>query len=414
LKKVLRKFTTRRTWVYRSRNLTQSKHDILMELMRKYRQLVNVCFDIAVSEGITEPKAIYKETYYKLREAFSELPTHYIQTAIRRVSGALKSALEIGCRPKLSTTAILLDYLLFKPEGHHIRIKTHEGFMRIPIEGPKWRLWPFQISLVRRKGFLAISPYRERKWVLAYTVRLQCTPFVPKGLMTFDLNEKSCDLLIISREFGEKRWIHLDHSSATHKLARGTHLRMKGVRHSPRIYRSAHHLLSVETKFIADLAFKWKLAVITERFAVKSMLSRIHRASPLKPRLKSFPFAWFIRTLSDKLSWRCVPHCTVSARWNSRMCPLCGNLAIRKKRIVRCRCGMEIDANLLACINIALRSVKETDILEYTDVPRDPNSVKALVSLNPEWLVVTVKGLRDVRATKRRVRWSCDSNDIRD
>ena len=111
-----------------------------------------------------------------------------------------------------------------------------------------------------------------------------------------------------------------------------------------------------------------------------------HRKLPRKilGRLNRAAFNQIQNMINYKAEWKNVPYQYVSARNNSKTCPICGgkNKSAEWHRFI-CSCGVEANRDLVACMNIIEKKrTNEDEGLRYGPDREVMNVINAVLNTN--------------------------------
>jgi len=111
-----------------------------------------------------------------------------------------------------------------------------------------------------------------------------------------------------------------------------------------------------------------------------------HRKLPRKilGRLNRAVFNQIQFMIDYKAKWKNIPHQYVSARNNSKTCPICGgkNSSAEWHRFT-CECGVEANRDVIACMNIVEKKrTSEDEGLRYGPDREVMKALNAVLSMN--------------------------------
>jgi putative transposase len=376
--------------------LTNRKSELLEHLLTVYRDVVQRAVDYAIENNIKSRGKLHERLYRELRAKYPELASHYIYTAFtmalgivrgfnkRRKSGRVRKE-----KPEVSrlNTIMLDDYHLFKVVEDVLRLNVGKSYLWLPLKPTE-----FQKRILKNVAQGCSLSKKGDRWFLNVTYEDNPESFKPEGVLAYDVNEKSLDMLVAKDGL---HYIHIDLSEVKHIHSRYQRKRQRiqklGLRkllakYRGREVRRVNHLLHEVSKFVSDLSLEERLAVVTEN--IKNIRRRIDKGKKLNRRLHSWSFGKLNFQVKYKCEWGGVPYLKpVNASNNSRTCPVCGVVASLRGQVFKCpSCGFEANRHLVACLNILRKA--------NSNVPSTtPSSANALDEISQEWLVATVKGL---------------------
>ena len=368
-----------RTVIVRSVTLPRKVFRVFIELEGMYRNMVEQLVLHAARNGIKSFAKLKALKYHEMRNAYPQLPSHYIYTACQDASTRAKSYLRLrklglakGDYPEVRSVSIWLDDHLWVANGlTSIRVATHKGWVTVEFE-PHKQYWRYV-----NRGWKLASEARikldkmNRQLIIYLTFVKEVEEYKPKGYIPVDVNENNVAVLVDGVA-------HLFETN-TEKLVLGYYYRRKriqerydklyGVR--SRIKRKVLRKLK-EGKKKNDI--KWKIANIIVRTAYEgqyaivleklgknpanSMVRRI-KDKQLRHRVFQASFRGIQKAIEEKAREYGVPIVYVNPKNTSKLCPI-HNAPINygnNSRVGKCSAGGELwHRDVAAVWNLLLRA----------------------------------------------------------
>ena len=334
---------------------------------------------------LPEYKAIYNELRPKLLEMWgNKYAAHYIdsiiQYAYNTVMRSWQEIYELGTarrkKPVMKRRTIYLKNTLFRvrngelvitlvPKKHYLRVPTEHQWFLERVEN--WKLGAVLIKkLVPKKKYRIILQYtREREESRA------------RAFISIDLNMDTIDLLLYSST--TVLWISIDwrklidwiqhqgkrRSKTQSRLA---HAKKKNLRRALRALSIEYHNVTRDAirkiaNYIVAIAKTYNAIILCEDLKKQQMLNRSRDWNrKLQMRL------WKLLVRELKARWYVDD--SIDPRNTTKTCSKCGSKkTVVQGLTVKCtECGLEIDRQLNAVINILLR--------RYSSASIDPCQVK--------------------------------------
>ncbi|MEM0257113.1 MAG: transposase [Saccharolobus sp.] len=391
-----------------SPRLTAKKAEALSYVYKTYGEILKEAVDIMHQKGITSWVKAWKELYRYFREKYPDLPSHYIDEAIRDAATRLKSfqklkkkGLAYTDKPEVKQWTVSCSNKLWKLSFQGVEIATHVGRIRIPL------LFHKQFYILYNSGWVLRNSCRwkikDRKLRLYVFFRKTVTPNTNyTKVIGIDVNENNVTLFTLP-----------DHKAITivtnhSKIVLGYAYRRKAIQeryaHSLRSLRVALRKLRERNvkkalrdkiaSFIAKIAKKENAILVLEKLP-----KRFQEIVVKRNGLKSFDAHRIMQSAIRGIQKRIVEKALeygvkvefVNPKNTSKTCPRCGsslNLmtgnAQRRgwqPRVLKCKkCSFTHDRDVIAAWNIALK----------LDVSSMPWGSKGAHDPYVEWLVATM------------------------
>ncbi|MEM4056536.1 MAG: transposase [Thermoplasmatales archaeon] len=391
-----------------SLRLTAKKAEALSYVYKVYGEMVKEAVNVMYQKGTTSWLRGIKELYRYFREKYPDLPSHYVQQAIRDAAARLESfrkmkkkGLAYTDKPEVKQWTVSCNVHLWKLSFQGVEISTHKGRIRIPL------LFHKQFYIHYNGGWTLRSSCR---WKLEGR-RLKLYVFFRKivepnanysKVIGIDVNENNVTLFTLP-----------DHKAITlvtnhSKVVLGYAYRRKAIQerhaHDRRSLRVALRKLREKNvkkalrdkvaSIIAKIAKKINAALVLEKLP-KRFQDKALKKDGLKSfdahRLKQAAIRGIQKRITEKALEYGVKVEFVNPKNTSKTCPKCGaslNSVTRnaqrkgwQPRILKCKkCGFSHDRDVIAAWNIAKK----------LDVSLMPWGSKGAHDPHVEWSVVTM------------------------
>ncbi|MEM0172865.1 MAG: transposase [Thermoproteota archaeon] len=391
-----------------SLRLTAKKAEALSYVYKVYGEMVKEAVNVMYQKGTTSWLRGIKELYRYFREKYPDLPSHYVQQAIRDAAARLESfrkmkkkGLAYTEKPEVKQWTVSCDNKLWKLSLQGVEISTHVGRIRIPL------LFHKQFYIHYNGGWTLRDSCRwkieDRKLTLYVFFRKIVEPNTNYSkVIGIDVNENNVTLFTLP-----------DHKAITFvtnhsKIVLGYAYRRKAIHekhaHSLRSLRVALRKLREKNvkkalrdkvaSTIAKIAKEENAALVLEKLP-KRFQDKALKKNGLKSfdahRLKQAAIRGIQKRIVEKALEHGVKVEFVNPKNTSRTCPKCGSSlnsvtsnAQRKgwqPRILKCKkCGFTHDRDVIGAWNIAKK----------LDVSLMPWGSKGAHDPYVKWSVVTM------------------------
>ena len=356
-------------------------------LFETYRSIVNELLDYAHSKGITSFKRLKAEKYHELRQKYPKLPSHYIYTACQMACSIYKSFRKLKRKGKVKTDkpvfkkdVIMLDDHLFKLdlEDWTVRISTPDGRLEFKLlHGEyhgKFRDWKVgQAWLVKRKDGIYLNvvfsksvEIRKCKDVIGVDVNENnVTIATNQNFITFETRER----VIRTAYFLKRRKIQ---SKIRCKRVKAKVLAKYRDRERNKVL-DIYHKVANE---IVKVALETNSAIALEN--LKEIRAKINHSKEINGRLHRWSFRKFQQILEYKAKLNSIEVIYVNPHKTSSLCPICGKkLSPNGQRLLKCKCGLIADRDVVGSWNIRLRGLKSLKIDVGSTVPPESPSMNS-------------------------------------
>jgi len=331
----------------------------IRELLGTFRMMVNHAIHLCLGEGIRGRLKLRNRIYREFRERYgvsSRYPYSVAEIAwsiVKKHKRWHRRPSAKGLMMKLDSRSYSLDYGILS-----LPFRTGQPRLLIPLcHGDYQRSFLMDDTL--KRGSVTIT---ESSVVIAFSKEAE--PLQPKDLLGIDLNEKSAVCSDGARiDLSEVARLHTLYGVRRSRFyAKHPHDRRlkKEFASSRREKERVKQLLQREAKKLVERAKQNGLGIVLER--LKGIRDRHARGNgegaKRRRRIALWPFRQFQGYVEYKARWDGVPIEYVSAAYTSQTCHHCGFVNRRLKLTERewlCPCGVTLDRDLNAAINIARR-----------------------------------------------------------
>ena len=352
-------------------------------LFEVFRAIVNGLLSYAHSRGITSFKRLKAEKYHELRQKYPNLPSHYIYTACQMACSIYKSFRKLTRKgkakgnPQFRKDVIMLDDHLFRLdlEDWTIRLSTQNGRIKLRILHDKYhekfRDWKVcQAWLVKRSNGIYLNV------VFSRNVGIERS----KDVIGIDINENN---ITIATTTGFVRFETMEREIRTAYFVKRCKIqkKIKCRRAKAKILakyrnRERNRVLNIYHKVaneIVKISLKTNSAIALEY--LRNIRSKINYSREINGRLHRWSFRKFQQILEYKAKLNGIEVAYVDPRRTSSLCPICGRkLSPNGQRLLKCKCGLEVDRDVVGSWNIRLRGLKMWGVSVPPESP----------SMNPE------------------------------
>jgi len=324
----------------------------LEELCREANKFMQHVWRIVRSSKILSKYKLQSFFYDLWRENFN-LPSQILINCIDKVVEmyrASKKQRHMPSKPEDVPIRLVRNRSYYLKENGTVRI-TGAGVFR--LKGSPEHL---KLAVERGKGAEVIR--RGGKWYLHVCIEREVAFEEPKYVVGMDFGLYRIVAVVLKgkevidyREFGVGRWMRL----RKHYLEKRRHEQSRG-----KVYRREKNVLraylekTVETIVKYVLRFRPCVVRLENLKGLRKRLVSKVRAKRMRYLMSVTFYREMYRRLEEKLAWEGIGVEYISPKFTSIRCSRCGKFGKRKGRGFRCEeCGLEIDADLNASINIA-------------------------------------------------------------
>jgi putative transposase len=339
----------------------------ILWMLEQFRQMLNECVRIGLSENVTSLKSLSTKAYHQL--AAYEVMSYYKLCAISKAAGILRNYRKAkGKKPK---TREPYARRLQLTTCYGFKIKTLDQTLLLPFK-PKQ---PLSIMLNAHVIRILSEPNIQIRSVTLTHERVsicyakEVEPIQPHGLIGIDGN---LDNLTLADSDG--RIMRKDLARATLIKARYREIRSHMRRNDHRIHQrvtekygriqceKVKQILHHASKQIVMDAKSREFGVVMEKLTGLRKLYRKGnwQGRGYRGRMNSWSYYELQRQIEYKAHWEGIPVIYVNPSGTSVKCSICGSrMKPEENRQLKCRsCGFTVDRDVNAARNILARALR--------------------------------------------------------
>jgi len=350
------------------REKTKWKINALKEAMKMFRQAVNDWIDVAWKHKITD-RSLHTLAYKKLRQKYPNLYSNSLQDAMNWAIQIAKTELKLNPdkKPEFKTLMISYKNVDFRFENNGFVIPLNGRRVYIPVYVPKkYYKW------LANGRFGRLYFKEEDGEIYAYLiVKVDEKPtYEPKLWFGVDLgvhnlvvvaDNKGREILRFNGGIVNRYKELLEKERARRQRRQMKYLNNKRFRLGRKHRNFSRYINHVIAKEIVKKAKEYQACIVLEK------LKGIKRKTAKKPKwVRKLLHRWSYHDLIQKIQYKAklegVPIVEVSPRNTSKTCSRCGFVykLFKNQKIFHCpNCGLIIDRDLNASINIARKGLEE-------------------------------------------------------
>ncbi len=350
------------------REISKSKYDALKTAMISFRQAVNDWIDVAWKNKITD-RSLHSIAYKELRRKYPNLYSNSLQDAMNWAIQIVKTELKLNPdkKPEFKTLMISFKNVDFKFENNGFIIPLNGKRVYIPVYVPKkYYKW------LANGKFGRLYFKEENEEIYAYlTVKVENKrPYEPKLWFGVDLgvhnlvvvaDNKGREILRFDGETVNHYKELLEMERARRQRRQTKYLNNKKCKLGHRHRNFSLYINHVIAKEIVRKAKEYQACIVLEK------LRGVKRKTAKTPKwVRKLLHRWSYHDLIQKIKYKTklegVPVIEVSPRNTSKTCSNCGFIYknFKNQRLFHCpNCGLVIDRDLNASINIARKGMEE-------------------------------------------------------
>ncbi|WP_241760271.1 RNA-guided endonuclease InsQ/TnpB family protein [Thermoplasma volcanium] len=337
--------------------------DNLKVLMHKFTDMVNFTINIMIEKNLTSRNSVSNEVYHKLKEY--EIPSYYYIEAINKAVALVKTYRKRLKKKQKATVPhvekpMLSTYYGFKIVG---------GNIMIPIANREYESIPLNAYVRDATSMVKVHSFALSAYTLSLTIgrdvdAIECTTTVgvDRNLRNITVgNEFHHEIYDLSNivEIKQRYRKKESHFHRNDRRIREKILSKYGKRERNRVKQIMHE---TSKAIVSNASTKKEMIVLENIIGINQITKKGDgKGKDYRFLLKNaFPYGMLASQVMYKASWEGLPVIELTrkeTRNTSRMCSVCGSLTrIEHGRILKCdSCGLEIDRDVNACINIAFR-----------------------------------------------------------
>ncbi len=340
----------------------------LLGLLEQFRQMLNDCVRIGLTENVTSLKSLSTKAYHQL--ATYDVMSYYKLCAISKATGILRNYRKARRKNPETKEPYARQLQLITCYG--FKIKTIERALLLPFK-PKQ---PFYIPLnahtlrVLSEANIQIRSVTLTHQQLSISYAKEVEPIRPHGLIAIDRN---LDNLTAADSDGQIMR-NDDLAKATEVKAmyreirshmRRNDLRVRqrvtgkyGRKERDKVKQILHHAskqIVLDAKSREFGVVMEKLTGIRKLYRKGNWQGRDHRG-----RMNAWSFAELQRQIEYKARWEGIPVIYMNPSGTSAKCSICGSrMKPEENRTLKCRsCGFTVDRDVNAARNILARALR--------------------------------------------------------
>ncbi|OWP56101.1 MAG: transposase [Thermoplasmatales archaeon B_DKE] len=337
--------------------------DNLIVLMHKFTGMVNLVIGIMIEKNLTSRNSVSREVYQKLKEY--NMPSYYYPEAINKAVALVKTYRKRLKKKQKATIPHVYRPMLATYYGFRIS----NGNLMIPIAARTYESIPLNaytrkvISAVKVHSF-ALSAYTLSLTIGREVDSVECTTTagIDRNLRNatvgnefhHDIHDLSEVVEIKQRYRSKKSHFHRSDKRIQKKIA---------SKYGKRERNRTGQIIHETSKKIVMNALQRREMIVLEN--VKGLINITKKGDGRGNNYRfllhnAFPYGMLASQIVYKGSWEGLPVIELTGketRYTSKECSACGSLTrIEHDRMLKCdSCGLEIDRDINACINIAGR-----------------------------------------------------------
>jgi len=349
------------------REKTKWKILALKEAMETFKRAVNDWIDVAWKHKIAD-RSLHSLAYKELRQEYPNLYSSSLQDAMNWAIQIVKTELKLNPdkKPEFKTLMISYKNVDFKFENNGFVIPLNGRRVYIPVYVPKkYYKW------LANGKFGRLYFKEEDGEIYAYlTVKVEDRqPYEPKLWFGVDLgvhnlvvvaDNKSREILRFDGRIVNYYKELLEKERARRQRRQMKYLNNRRFRLGYKHRNFSRYINHVIAKEIVRKAKEYQACIVLEK------LKGVKRRTAKKPKwVRKLLHRWIYHDLIQKIKYKAklegVPVIEISPRNTSKTCSRCGFIHKRFKdqRLFHCpKCGLVIDRDLNASINIARRGLE--------------------------------------------------------
>ena len=351
------------------RPLTRRKEKMLIEAMNEFKDCVNEWLK-AIDELGEKPnrRNLHSFAYQRIKDKFN-LHSNVIQDAMNLAIEIWRSwSKNGGEKPTFDS-----DCIYFKG----VDIKIENDGLVIPLRSRERIYLPLYVRKYHRKylqykhGRVVVTR-KDGEFYACISVHVpEKEPFKPQGFLGVDFgyynivvvaDEKGTEVMRVQGDELIQRKEHYEKLRARRqqRLMKKFGIRDKDLGHKDRNYvNDLNHKIARE---LIQIAKRMRKAIVIERLKGLKRDNMQNRGRRIRKILHRWSYHDLIQKIKYKAKLEGVPVIEISPRNTSKTCSRCGYVykQFKNQRLFHCpKCGLVIDRDLNASINIARKGMTE-------------------------------------------------------
>ena len=337
----------------------------ILDLMSKFRNMVNDCIRIGLQNDVTSLKTLSAKSYHYLDRY--DIISYYKLHAISRASGILQNRKKSIKRGFKTKTPYLKNGMIISCYG--FKVDWNNGVIRIPLGGKRYfdiKLNNFVLKTMSKLKVHSFSISSLGKLSISYskpkTEQIECASIVGidrnLGNVTVGNIDKTTryDLQKCNEIIDNTKSIYKSFNRNDHRIRKKIYAKY-GYRRKNRVKQILH---KVSKNIVSELKEN-KQGIAFEKL---TFIRRLYQkgngqGNNYRGKMNSWSFAEIKRQIKYKAEWdgiKVIELSTKDTRYTSSLCHKCGKRSQydRLTRLMSCNdCHLVIDRDVLAAINIA-------------------------------------------------------------
>jgi len=344
-----------------------NENGVIRRLMSDFREMVNYCIQKAVENKISSFVKLWHLVKDEIRRW--DYARQYHVTACRVACSVLKSwrkKVKRGEADPNEPPVVRRTFVKF----HSSLTKFKDNRLRITVKAKEYVWIDLKFGEYQKKfidewingklkiGEIIITP---EKVIVPFKKEVEIKQ--PKQWLAIDINEANVTgvctngdwFIINTSEIKRIRHVYYEkrrriQSGIKTGKRRKELLQKYGRRERNRVKDILHKV----SKTIVEFAKYSNAGIILED--LKGIRKKIDYGEELNRRLHSWPFRKLQFYIEYKAKLEGLPVVYVNPAKSSSLCPICGGkLAPNGHRVLKCKCGLEMNRDLVACFNLIKR-----------------------------------------------------------
>ncbi|AIJ04875.1 Transposase, IS605 [Methanocaldococcus bathoardescens] len=344
--------------------LRTNKMFMLEKTLIDFKNAVNDWIDISWNDGKITDRKLHSYGYKELREKYPNLYSNSLQDAMNWAIQILRSSIKLNPNKKPIFNTLMVSYksVDYKYENEGLIIPLCGKRVFIPLYIPKkykkyLQNGTFGRLVIKKEGndyyaYLSIKveekePYKPTLW---FGVDLGVYNLVVVA------DSKGREILRFDGEIVKEYKKKLEKYRARIQSRQKRNFN-KYTKVGNKISNYSKYINHVISKEIVKKAKQYNAGIVLEKLKGLKK-SKLNKSKPknIRKALHIWSYADLIKKIKYKAKLEGVPVVEISPRNTSKTCSRCGyvNRRLKNERIFVCpKCGLEIDRDLNASINIA-------------------------------------------------------------
>ena len=350
----------------------------LRNLLVVFRDLINFCLEKGLEKNISSRLRLLKEVYQEAKQF--GLHTHYILTACEIACAILKNYRKAKRKnKKVNKPKAKKLFLKLDNQSYKLIKKEEDLYLRIPTSPRRFlylrlKYGDYQKSFLDGDYKLGSVTINLNNVIIAFSKEVE--PIAPKRKVAIDINEEnitcvSSDGLVKVYDLKQAKTIRYTYYLKRKSIQKNVKCRRLRkallAKYSDRERRKVEQILhKVSKQIIRD--FPDSEFILEDLKGIRNRVNKRklkknkhngkiqpHRTRPKKllRRLNSWPFRKIQFFIEYKALWDYMQVTYTDARLTSSLCPICGlRLEPNGHRVMKCKCGLEMDRDIIACLNL--------------------------------------------------------------